>query len=154
MHVKNLLLWLLLPCLFCSCQAVHPGDTVLPDTALRRIWITRVTMTPHSVSSRTLADVSGDTPEARKLIDQLWEQHHAAFPETELKSRLPVPVRDYTQIVIMHGRDIDNGSSYQKLPGTPPSSFEANPAARERFRVSFDAVSDAVMQFQRRMKQP
>lgn len=77
---------LLLPLMFVGCRGPDTATqhSVLLDTSPRLIRITDEAIGEASAhGSQLIAEVRGDTADARLLIDELWERHHESFPPDE-----------------------------------------------------------------------
>ena len=145
----------------CRVQEAQPTRSSIPDTGTRLI---RITDEAHglvsSPGSRLVAEIRGDSPADRALIDLLWGQHHASFPEDQ---RINYgPDSGFTQIKLVRGPDRIVVGSWHTAEQTSPQLFAshnglgtlgsrtraealaAEPEAYRRFRSSFDAIVDAV----------
>lgn len=110
--------------------------------------------------STLVAEVVGDTAEARAFIEKLWAEHHASFPADQ---RVHYgPDSGFTKIEIVRGRERIVVGSWHTIEKTSPKLFAshsglgvlgnrtreealaAEPAAYRRFRESFDAIVTAV----------
>src|SRR5258705_267340 len=119
--------------LFSACRSSNEGlgSGPLRDAAPRRIQITRMGI---GTESKVIAEVRGDTPEARKLIDDLWDRHHQSFPASDLRGTGTDPgqATRFTQLLFMHGMGIVTAYSYQKSERNPTPRLAADPEARRR----------------------
>lgn len=155
-------------CVLCCCrvQEAQPTRSSIPDTGTRLIRITDEALgLVSSPGSRLVAEIRGDSPADRELIDLLWEQHHASFPENQ---RINYgPDSGFTQIELVRGPDRIVVGSWHTAEQTSPQLFAshnglgtlgsrtraealaAEPEAYRRFRSSFDAIVDAVTTYKK-----
>jgi hypothetical protein len=145
-----------------------PALAPLADTARRLIRVTNEyggLGTPPG--SELVAEVKGDTAKGRKLIDELWALHRQSFPE-EMRFNYG-PDAGFTQIELVRGDErIVVGSWHTREQNVPTlfashrnglaplgnrtreEALAAEPESYQRFRKSFDAISEAAAQFKRR----
>ncbi len=141
----------------------------LDSSSPRLIRITREAH--YSISnpgSHFIAELRGDTPETRRLIDELWSRHHASFPPDE---RLNFgPDAAYTKIEFVHGSDRLILGSWHTTERTSPKVFASHtglttlggrtreqaladePESYQRFRKSFDSIYDTVVKMKKQNK--
>jgi hypothetical protein len=110
--------------------------------------------------STLIAEVKGDTPEARAFVDALWKEHRASFPKEQ---RIHYgPDSSFTQIELVRGSARIVVGSWHTVEETSPELFAshsglrvlgdrtreealaAEPEAYRRFRASFNAILAAV----------
>jgi hypothetical protein len=110
--------------------------------------------------STLIAEIKGDSPEARALVDVLWKEHLASFPKEQ---RIHYgPDSGFTQIELVRGPERVVVGSWHTIEKTSPKLFASNsglellgdrtkaqalaaePEAYRRFRASFDAILAAV----------
>lgn len=143
--------------------SVHAADAPKPEVATSpsKIRITEEAIgLAQGPRSTLVAEVVGDTTEARAFIEKLWTEHHASFPADQ---RVHYgPDSGFTQIEIVRGRERIVVGSWHTIEKTSPKLFAshsglgvlgrrtreqalaAEPAAYRRFRESFDAIVTAV----------
>ena len=141
----------------------------LDSSSPRLIRITREAH--YSISnpgSHFIAELRGDTPETRRLIDELWSKHHASFPPNE---RLNFGFdAAYTQIEFVHGSERMILGSWHTTERTSPKVFASHtglttlgdrtreqaladePESYLRFRKSFDSIFDTVIKMKTQNK--
>jgi hypothetical protein len=136
----------------------------LPDNAVSVIRITeeRIGLV-RSPGTTLVAEVKGDTPEGRKLIEDLWNKHRDAFPPNQ---RLHYgPDSGFTQISMRHGPERIVVGSWHTAERTNPRLFAsatglgllgnrtreqalaAEPVAYQKFRAAFDDILEKVTGF-------
>jgi hypothetical protein len=110
--------------------------------------------------STLIAEIKGDTPEARAFVDALWKEHLASFPKEQ---RVHYgPDSGFTQIELVRGTERVVVGSWHTIEKTSPKFFAshsglgilgdrtraealaAEPEAYRLFRASFDAILVAV----------
>ena len=154
----------------CHSPEIESSRGAAPDTSSPSLI--RITREAHfSISnpgSHFIAELRGDTPERRRLIDELWSKHHGSFPPNE---RLNFgPDAAYTQIEFVHGSERMIIGSWHTTERTSPKVFASHtglttlggrtreqalagePESYQRFRKSFDSIYDTVVKMKKQNK--
>jgi hypothetical protein len=164
--IKALATALALLLIACGVGNQEPVDAALPDDAPRLIRITQEPGGPPAFDeAKLVGEVRGDTPAGRALIDELWKRHRTSFPP-EQRANFG-PDASHTRIEMVRGNERIVVGSWHTVEREAPHLFASDtglgglgnrtreqalakePASYRRFRASFDAIIDAVTDFER-----